>query len=36
MYNLICSYLLELVKLLPWAIALRIIFDAIRNYIFKN
>ena len=36
MYDIVCDVLVELVQLLPWLIALRITFDAIRNYIFKN
>lgn len=36
MYNYVCEILLSFVDLLVPLIFLRIVFDAIRNYIFKN
>lgn len=36
MYDLTCQYLTELMNILIPCIFLRIVLDAIRNYIFKN
>lgn len=36
MYNYVIQILCEFVKILPMCVFLRIVLDAIRNYIFKN
>ena len=36
MYNIVCQYLIQLINILIPCIFLRMILDAIRNYIFKN
>ena len=36
MYDLACQYLIALINILIPCIFLRMVLDAIRNYIFKN
>lgn len=36
MFDYVIQYLVEIVKILPACVFLRIILDACRNYIFKN
>lgn len=36
MYNIACQYLIAIQNILIPCIFLRIVLDAIRNYIFKN
>ena len=36
MYDIVCNYLVSIVDLMIPLIFIRIILDAIRNYIFKN
>lgn len=36
MYDIVCQILVQFVKLLPHCVFLRIVLDAIRNFIFKN
>ena len=36
MYDIVCNYLVSIVDIMIPLIFIRIILDAIRNYIFKN